>query len=359
MAMRSTHAASLGQLRQKFESTARSIRTYKSKLRSTKQKHRSAAQDLTVAERRLEVRRARLSDIRRQLAQTRAELEKSKAELRKIETRLKQRNDLLAKRLADTYKHGSVSYLSVLLGSADFWDLLSRGYVIRKIIGTDVELIKSIKKDRQAIEEHKAALEEKEQRRSELERQQGAETNAALNITAERRRILSRIERNRAEYQKALDQLERDSRRIQALIQRAQETPQGKKRLAQVWRGTFIKPVNGRLTSGFGYRTHPIHKNRSFHHGVDLACPHGTPIKAAAAGTVVFSGWQGAYGRTVIVNHDGGMSTVYGHCSARLVSRGDRVKQGQIIARVGSTGWSTGPHLHFEVRKNGVAVNPF
>ncbi len=267
---------------------------------------------------------------------------------------------MLAQRLADTYKHGSVSYLSVLLGSADFWDLLSRGYVVRKIVEGDVALVDSIKKDKQAIEEYKIALEEKERRRAELERQQAAETNATLNITAERRRILSSIERNRAEYEAALAELERNSRQIGEWI-RKQERARGGGKTAKPWRGSFIKPVNGRLTSRFGYRIHPIHKIRSFHGGIDLACPHGTPIKAAAAGEVTYSGYWGAYGRMVMIRHGSDTTTLYGHCSksSRLVPVGARVKQGQIIARVGSTGYSTGPHLHFEVRKNGVRINPF
>lgn len=114
----------------------------------------------------------------------------------------------------------------------------------------------------------------------------------------------------------------------------------------------FIWPARGRLSSGFGWR-------RLRHHdGIDIAAPHGAPITAARDGTVVFSGWYYAYGKTVIVNHGSGLQTIYGHASTVLVQRGEEVKKGQLIAKVGSTGRSTGPHLHFEVRINGRAVNP-
>ncbi len=114
----------------------------------------------------------------------------------------------------------------------------------------------------------------------------------------------------------------------------------------------FIWPARGRLSSGFGWR-------RLRHHdGIDIAAPYGAPITAARDGTVVFAGWYYAYGKTVIVSHGNGLQTIYGHASRVLVQRGDQVKKGELIAHVGSTGRSTGPHLHFEVRINGRAVNP-
>jgi murein DD-endopeptidase MepM/ murein hydrolase activator NlpD len=116
-----------------------------------------------------------------------------------------------------------------------------------------------------------------------------------------------------------------------------------------------IWPVQGRIISGFGYRTYPW---REFHAGVDISSGYGTPIRAAASGTVAFSGWRGGYGKCVIVNHGSGNSSLYGHSSKILVTNGQSVKKGQIIAYVGNTGRSTGPHLHYEVRRNGQPINP-
>jgi murein DD-endopeptidase MepM/ murein hydrolase activator NlpD len=125
-------------------------------------------------------------------------------------------------------------------------------------------------------------------------------------------------------------------------------------------RGTFIWPlINfGRISSGFGYRTHPIYRRRLWHSGIDLTASYGTPIRAARSGRVTSSGWNGGLGKTVVLRHDGGFQTIYGHCSKLRVNRGQYVKKGQVIAMVGSTGTATGPHLHFEVRKSGRAVNP-
>jgi hypothetical protein len=115
---------------------------------------------------------------------------------------------------------------------------------------------------------------------------------------------------------------------------------------------------SGYITSKFGYRKHPIYKKAKFHAGVDFAGKRGTPVLATADGVVVFSGWQSGYGRMVEIRHMDGLKTRYGHNQKNLVKEGDMVKKGQTIAKLGSTGRSTGPHVHFEVRKNGKAVNP-
>lgn len=123
--------------------------------------------------------------------------------------------------------------------------------------------------------------------------------------------------------------------------------------------GKLVAPVNGQVTYGFGYRVHPIYKRRLFHKGVDIAAPMGTPVRAAAAGMVLRAGPCGTYGRIIELDHGGGLTTLYAHCSRVLVKPGDTVRAGQKIAEVGSTGLSTGPHLHFEVSAGGKPVDPF
>lgn len=124
------------------------------------------------------------------------------------------------------------------------------------------------------------------------------------------------------------------------------------RRLRLLW------PTRGIITSPFGWRIHPIFGTREFHTGIDIAGPMGTPVAAAYPGTVQFVGWKGGYGRLVIVYHGGGLETAYSHLSAASVQPGARVEQGQQIGRIGSTGWSTGPHLLFEVFENGVPRDP-
>ena len=124
------------------------------------------------------------------------------------------------------------------------------------------------------------------------------------------------------------------------------------------YKGRFIWPIPGRLGRGFGRKYHPILRRRRMHNGQDIAAPRGTPIKAAGPGIVIEARWRGGYGRMILIDHGGGISTLYGHCSRIRVKAGQKVQQGQIIGNVGSTGLSTGPHLHLEVRVNGRPRNP-
>ncbi len=126
----------------------------------------------------------------------------------------------------------------------------------------------------------------------------------------------------------------------------------GARRLALLW------PSGGTVTSRFGWRVHPIFGGREFHTGMDIATRYGSPVVAAREGVVRFVGWKSGYGRLIVVDHDAGVDTSYSHLSATLVSPGQRVAQGQVIGRIGNSGWSTGPHLFFEVRRNGVPMDP-
>lgn len=117
-------------------------------------------------------------------------------------------------------------------------------------------------------------------------------------------------------------------------------------------------PMEGKVTSGFGYRTHPMGGGQKFHNGIDIAAPHGTSIKAAAAGKVIFAGTKWSIGNVIIIQHTSGYQTFYGHMSKILVKKGERVKQGQVIGREGSSGISTGPHLHFSILRYGKYLDP-
>ena len=150
--------------------------------------------------------------------------------------------------------------------------------------------------------------------------------------------------------------LEQESRQLQAQIAAYYRNNKGPKQAPFV--GRFMKPVNAPMTSGFGVRMHPILKYKRMHTGIDLGASYGTTIMASAAGTVMSAQTMRGYGNCVIIDHGGGISTLYGHCSAILVSAGQKVTQGQAVGKVGSTGLSTGPHLHFEIRVNGVPINP-
>ena len=148
-----------------------------------------------------------------------------------------------------------------------------------------------------------------------------------------------------------------ESNNVRRLIQARSGSLQGEGTVVQ-GSGTFIWPCNGPITSPFGYRTHPIFGTTIYHAGMDIGVDYGTPIHAADGGTVILAGWCGGYGNAVIIDHGNGLQTLYGHNTPAAVSEGQAVSQEEATSYAGSTGYSTGPHCHFEVRENGEAVDP-
>ena len=178
-----------------------------------------------------------------------------------------------------------------------------------------------------------------------------ADQNALASARADKRETLGSLRSREAKDRKNVENLQRESAEIGARIRAAQSSPSAVPVRTRSSSG-FIWPTSGTLTSGFGWRWGRMHE------GIDIAAPTGTPIAAAAAGTVIYAGWMGGYGNLVVIDHGGGLATAYGHQSSIATGVGAQVSQGQTIGYVGSTGHSTGPHVHFEVRVNGVPVDP-
>ncbi|MCD4711695.1 MAG: peptidoglycan DD-metalloendopeptidase family protein [Clostridiales bacterium] len=274
-------------------------------------------------------------------------------ELAAAEIKIGEKNELLNQRLRVMYKTGSVGYLEVLFGAEDFTDLLSRIDMLQKILVHDQNLIQSLKEQRDIIEQKKVELETIKDDllalfKSKIAKQN--ELNVALNnLVAYKKELIN--------DEVALVEME------DALLDEANKLTEIIKNLelaATYVGGEMMWPVPGqyKITSPFGNRLHPISKQYKMHTGIDISGPKGTPVVAAQTGTVVYANWFGSYGKAIIVDHGGGITTLYAHNDTINVSVGSVVKKGDNIALLGSTGYSTGPHLHFEVRINGEYVEP-
>jgi murein DD-endopeptidase MepM/ murein hydrolase activator NlpD len=169
--------------------------------------------------------------------------------------------------------------------------------------------------------------------------------------------LINRLRQDRKALEAAEEQLARDSANLAILIQQRLGSDS---RNGVVVHGTgqMSYPSDGEITSSFGFRVHPILGYTRFHSGIDFGVDYGSPIRAADSGVVIFAGWYGGYGQAVIIDHGSSITTLYAHTSELYVSEGQTIQRGQVIAAVGSTGLSTGPHLHFEVRLNGEPVDP-
>jgi len=197
-----------------------------------------------------------------------------------------------------------------------------------------------------------------EVKKKELERalQQQESMKEQLDLQKkEKQQILASVQQEREAYEKALAELEESSRKLEAMIRQLQGGSS-----EALGTGVFTWPTPGytTITSPYGMRYHPILKTRKMHTGVDIGAPMSATIVAADSGKVIYAGWMEGYGQVLVIDHGNGLSTLYAHQSAFLVSNGQTVTKGQAIGKVGSTGWSTGPHLHFEVRINGSYTDP-
>lgn len=341
----------LASLRQEIESTQRRLRTTKHRQRKVSEELRESQENLRTARDRLREARSRLTYAERDLADAQHRLA---AAQKQLATHVSQ----LRVRLVDVYKHGTVNYATVLLQSDDMWDLTSRGYMLQRVVNHDVDLVERIKAEKEAIARQTRRL---AARRDDVARLRVSHERQIVTVTGclqDQRDLQDELKRDRARLEAALAELEENSREVERMLKAFEARTDIARRIPNPWRGSFARPVSGQITSRFGMRFHPILKVTKLHTGVDIAAPSGTPVAAAGDGVVVHAGWWGGYGNCVVVAHGNGRSTLYAHCSSLAVSDGARVRRGQTIGRVGSTGFSTGPHLHFEVRVNGKPVDP-
>lgn len=269
--------------------------------------------------------------------------------------------DLLEKRLVALYEAGETTYLDMLLASDDLSDFISNYYLIEQMAEADDELLTNIENTRKQLEAEKEYL---DTAKTEIETTTAslAEKKKSLsNSVSQKKSVVSTLTAEEAELQAQLEEFEEDKRRIQAELSKVSSGYTGE--IVAPSAAGYICPINGKskknITTGYyGYKGHT---------GVDFACSAGTPIVAVKSGTVVTStalrnsnGSYRSYGEYVVINHHDGTMTLYAHMlsGSRTVSPNQHVSQGQVIGKVGSTGRSTGPHLHFEVRIGGSPVNP-
>jgi murein DD-endopeptidase MepM/ murein hydrolase activator NlpD len=248
----------------------------------------------------------------------------------------------------------------ILLKSQNINEFLDRRRQVKLLYQSDRQILIGLKAQAEQINQQKTQVEVEKNQIALLTQQllaQKAQYQAQL---AEQQQLIGRLNSNKQALEAAQFQLEVDSRNIGSLIRR-QIAAANKARLPYIGgfgSGELIYPSDGPITSSFGWRRHPILGYARFHAGIDFGASYGSVIRAAEGGRVIFSGWYSGYGNAVIINHGDGITTLYGHTSKLYVSDGQTVQAGDAIAAVGSTGLSTGPHLHFEVRKNGEPVDP-
>jgi murein DD-endopeptidase MepM/ murein hydrolase activator NlpD len=345
----------IDQTKKKLSETKRREKTVLNSLLKTQKELEDINDDLTKLN-------YSLNKTERNMAITQSQLNNAQSTLQQIKTEIGGREGVLDQRLIAIYKYGYQSSLEILFNSRNFAEFIARFEMVSAFVRADIHILKTlhIRQDlisRKQIEitAKKKELEIQRNTYSRLQDQTKQQQKRRTLVLHDRQKELTVLQNDRKVLEESLDELERISREMEAQIRDLQN----KNRVA-LGSGKYIWPLQskGSISSYFGYRFHPILRKRKYHSGIDLPAPSGLSILAADSGVVVFAGWNNGYGKMVILDHGAGFSTVYGHCSIIQVNQGQTVTKGQNIAQVGSTGLSTGPHLHFEVRKNGVAVDP-
>ncbi len=297
-----------------------------------------------------------------ELRRTELSLVFTKRKLRAAEELFNDQKLLIGDRLQSVYKNGKVPLVDFLFGAQTYSSLLDRIYYLGLIINQDIALARDIEAQKDHIAIQKSILNHQYQEVHGLREKVKGEYNVFSNITNQRENLLGNVREERKTYARHVVELQEISaaleREMQDLIRREQARLRTTHHFTG-FTGALLWPVNTHyITSPFGWRMHPIFGRQLFHTGVDIGAGRGSPIHAAADGVVIYSGWYGGYGQAVVIDHGNGLSTLYAHCSALYVHQGQSVQRGETIAAVGSTGNANGPHLHFEVRENGTAVDP-
>lgn len=256
------------------------------------------------------------------------------------------------------YENGDLSYLGILLSADDFGDFLNRYEIISQISGYEKQMFEDLKVIKQQVADQKLSLESDKEQQVALKAELVANKKELDKLRDAQATKLKALEAAEADAKDAYKEIDAEEDRIQAEIKKA--IAELAKKSSYVG-GTFLWPLpagNTRITCNYGMRKHPITGVYKLHTGVDIGASRGTKIFAANKGTVITSAYSTAYGNYVVINHGGGVSTLYAHMTKRAVKKGDAVTKGDVIGYVGSTGYSTGPHLHFEIIKNGTTINP-
>ncbi len=314
---------------------------------------RSVTRDLNRIESELDALQDDLRDLQRQLTTTERNIGQAEVDIADAQGRLDVRSGLMLKRIRAMSEVGYVNYLEVLLGSRSFSDFLGRFELLRQVLSSDVTLFREIREEKRQLEVKKAYLEEQRAQLVRLKTDTSARKAAVEEKQQAKEELLAKLHSSKEAIQAALDELERTSKQLEDYILQIQLAAQ-----RAGGKPEFKWPVGGPITSRFGPRYHPILKVNKNHTGIDIAAARGTSVKVSASGYVILAGWAGGYGKCVIVDHGGYWSTLYAHLDSIGVALNQRVAPGAAIGRVGSTGYSTGPHLHFEIRFRGDPQDP-
>ena len=329
------------QARDKINQLSKLEKAEKNKLFKNQKKLETASGNLKVSKTQYNTVENELNNLERQLANATRDFNSTDYQMKN--------------RIRQIFKAQRTGMFELILSARDMNAFLDVLYFERVIIKRDYRRMVSLKQRAKQITQMKRDVESKKKYLAQSIKTINSQQRDIERAIAQNQNMINRLQTDRRYYEKAERELARQSGNLESMLSKQGST------VANASTG-FVKPIGGRITSPFGWRTHPIFKSRTFHSGVDIGGPNYGSIIASNGGRVVYSGWYGGYGKVVIIDHGTingrPTSTLYAHMSTIKVQQGQQVKKGQVIGLEGTTGYSTGPHCHFEVRINGKPNNP-
>ncbi len=365
-------------LRKEQDGIKEELRVTQKKIKETQTETKDTSAQIEELDRKMNIASIELVKVENELDSIQKAIEKNLKELKAAEKKLAEKQEQFDARVKVMYMNGNVGYLELLLTSKDIKDFFTRKDMVQAIAKQDKELLQEMKEQKEIIEEKKLELETQRASLSTAKIKLESRKKDLKAATREKEELMARLQKDLAEFEREYDKLNDFAAGIEGKILRLQEEQRARELAQQVNRnpgstgsssgGSSVSytggrmawpvPSSGSISSYFGYRIHPIFNTKKLHTGIDIPASSGSNVIAASAGTVIYNGWFGGYGNTVMVDHGGGIVTLYAHNSTVVVGVGQSVGKGTVIAKIGSTGNSTGPHCHFEVRQNGKYIDP-
>ena len=343
-------------IKQKIQNNQNKMKNTREKIKTLKVKEQQEKSKLVRNQQKLETAKSNLAESENKYQTMNSKLYEMEQRYREATSEFSSTENALKVRIRHVFKNQRIGMFDLIFKAKDLSSMLDVLYFERIIIKNDYDSMASLKLKALKIAKIRDDIAAQKRNLASSMNEIKSQKRSLQYEIAQNQNMISKLQNDRAAYERSERELARQSESLQSMLSAySNSTVKGAS-------GGFLKPIGGRITSQFGWRTHPIFKSKSFHSGVDIAGPNGGGIKASNSGKVIYTGWYGGYGKVVIIDHGivngKPTTTLYAHMSSIKVNNGQNVSKGQIIGLEGTTGYSTGPHCHFEVRINGKPNNP-
>ena len=371
-----SHADKVDDLKKEKQNQEQNLESKKKSIKDMTTQKDSAFKEIVEKQKLIDQLDKDLTDLEDLITKLSEEIQASKEKITILEDRIYEKQELFKKRVRVMYGNKDLNSIEVLFSASDIRDFISRYFMMQSIADYDKKLITSLKNDKLALVKEKEQLEARKEEKVVKKKEMEVKYQAYTEEVEKNKQRIAKLEESIEFTKSEVDKLQNKVKNLDANIsfeekvkadilrgmneKKIQKDIDDGKIDARPSNGELMWPLKGyhRISSPFGWRNAPIGSGGERHRGIDIPAPTGTPVYSATDGVVISSGWNGSYGNAVMIKYTNNIVIVYGHNSSLVVSAGQRVSKGQVISLVGSTGNSTGPHLHFEVRYNGYPVDP-